>query len=202
MHQVIAKVSDSLTDFHDHVACHLQEGDLIFISIKSALYKQVAQTTNTWTSHVGIVIRENNEWWVAESAVPFSRKTRLKKFLKRTVGTQVCIRRLNGGLSREQLLLLKASIDSRMGILYHLGFDFNAKRQYCSKFVHHVYAEALNLKLGKVVTFEELLKSNPDTNLWFWRLWYFGRIPWNRKTLTPQSQLVDQQLETILLSEN
>ncbi|MBU2706729.1 hypothetical protein KCM76_12115 [Zooshikella marina] len=202
MQQVLGKANDSLTDFHDHVARHLQEGDLVFISIKSALYKQVAQATNTWTSHVGIAIKENNEWWVAESAVPFSRKTRLKKYLKRTIGTQVCIRRLKGGVSEEQLLQLKASINSRMRVLYHLGFDFDATRQYCSKFVHHVYAEALNMQLGEVVTFETLLKSNPNTKLWFWRLWYFGRIPWNRKTVTPQSQLVDQQLDTILLSEH
>ena len=39
------------------------------------------------------------------------------------------------------------------------------------------------------VTFAHLLERNPSAGLGFWRVWYFGRIPWTRETVTPASLL-------------
>lgn len=83
-----------------------------------------------------------------------------------------------------------------MGRLYGLGFDFDSRWMYCSKFVHRIYREALGLDLGRIQTFRELLDENPGANLNFWRFWYFGRIPWERRTLTPESLYQDEQLFT------
>ncbi|MCX4026265.1 hypothetical protein H0A36_20835 [Endozoicomonas sp. SM1973] len=192
---------NSIDELISIVNNNIKEGDLLFISIRSPLYKQVAKTTNTWVSHVGIALFENGQWVVAESAVPFSRKTPLNKYINRTVGTQLSIRRLNQPLSEEQLSGIKSSINKRLGILYHLGFKYDSKLQFCSKFVHEVFSESLSIQLGKIETFNELLKSNPSTNLTFWRLWYLGRIPWQRETVTPYSQLIDEQMYTVLFSE-
>jgi len=38
-------------------------------------------------------------------------------------------------------------------------------------------------KLGGVA----LLRHNPHADLRLWRSWYFGRIPWERTTVTPAS---------------
>ncbi|WP_230425646.1 YiiX/YebB-like N1pC/P60 family cysteine hydrolase [Spartinivicinus ruber] len=206
---MMAMAEDTLIYYQDNsveeliniVKNNIKEGDLLFISIKSPLYKQVAKTTNSWVSHVGIALFEDGEWVVAESAVPLSRKTPLRKYIKRTVGTQFSLCRLNQPINEEQLQKIKLGINNRLGILYHLGFNYSSQLQFCSKFVHEVFYEALSVQLGKVETFNELLLSNPNTNLLFWRLWYFGRIPWHRKTVTPYSQLIDEQLHTIVLSE-
>lgn len=193
--------NNSIEDLTNIVTSNIKEGDLLFISIKSPLYKQVAKTSNTWVSHVGIALLEGDQWVVAESAVPFSRKTPLKKYIQRTVGTQICIRRLNQPITTDQLSKIKTSLEKRLGTLYHLGFNFDSRLQFCSKFVHEVFSEALAIQLGKVETFNNLLLSNPSTNLLFWKLWYFGRIPWQRKTITPYSQLIDKQMHTVLFSE-
>lgn len=176
----------------------LNEGDIIFISIGCFPFTQVAQGTGSWCSHVGFVIKEYDQWFVMGSAVPFVKKTPLRKFLKRTNNYDLTIRRLPQTLSVEEIDGLKSSAKERMGRLYHTGFKFESSRQFCSKFVHQVFEEALGVKLGRVQTLGDLLAKNPQANLSFWKTWYFGRIPLQRKTITPNSQLVNPQLVTVL----
>ena len=175
----------------------LQEGDILFISINSFLYKQVARGTGSWCSHVGFVVREQGEWFVMESAVPVVKRSPLRSFLSKTCEDQVAIRRLKSGVSSDQIDRLKAEADKRLGAFYHLGFKYDSKRQFCSKFVHECFRDALGIKLGKVETLEVLLEQNPQASVGFWRAWYFGLIPWQRRTLTPASQLADDALETV-----
>ena len=77
----------------------------------------------------------------------------------------------------------------RMGTLYDTGFNVNSRRQFCSRFVREVIQEATDIQIGEVETFAMLLRRNSDPRLAFWRLWYFGRIPWQRCTVTPASLL-------------
>lgn len=180
------------------VTAQLKEGDILFISINSFLYKQVAQGTGSWCSHVGFAIQEKGKWYVLESAVPTVRKTPLHTFLKRTCNNEFALRRLPSELTTTQVLKLKSAADKRMGRWYHLGFNFDSTRQFCSKFVHQVFKDALDISVGKVETLQELIETNPQANLTFWRAWYLGFIPWQRRTITPTSLLVDPQLETII----
>jgi len=180
----------------------LKEGDILFISINSFLYKQVAQGTGSWCSHVGFAIKENDQWYVLESALPTVRKTPLHKFLQRTCNNELAIRRLPSALTETQLHHLKTAAAKRMGRWYHLGFNFDSSRQFCSKFVHQVFKEALDVQLGKIETLQELINTNPQANLSFWRTWYLGFIPWQRRTITPTSLLNDPQLQTIMSTQS
>lgn len=186
-----------LDQLEAQVRDNLQEGDILFISINAFLYKQVARGTGSWCSHVGFVVREQGEWFVLESAVPVVKRSPLRKYLARTCNNEVAIRRLKSGVSTAQVELLKVEAQKRMGTFYHLGFQFDSQRQFCSKFVHECFRDALGVKLGKVETLEGLLEQNPQASVGFWRAWYFGFIPWQRRTLTPASQLADDALETV-----
>jgi hypothetical protein len=84
-----------------------------------------------------------------------------------------------------------------MGRWYHLGFNYDSRRMFCSKFVHEVFREALGVEIGTVQTFGELLECKPDQALGFWKLWFFGRIPWTRRTVTPASQLASPLLQAV-----
>jgi len=187
-----------LDTLEQQVGDKLQEGDVLFISINAFLYKQVAQGTGSWSSHVGFAIKEQNQWLIIESKVPFVTKTPLRKFLSRTCNAEVMVRRLKQPPADSDIEKLKAAAEKRMGAIYHLGFKYNSKRQFCSKFVHQVFKEALGVELGKIQTLEQLLEENPQASVRFWRFWYFGFIPWQRKTLTPASQIADPTLDTIL----
>ena len=179
----------------------LQVGDVVFIRVANFLYRRVADATNSWTSHVGLISgREQGEWLVAESAVPRSRYCPLSRFVSRSAGGQYAVKRLKTPLTEADQRRLQAEAAQRMGIWYHLGFDFDSPRQFCSKFVHEIYREALGVEIGTVEPFRALLARNPESPLTFWKLWFLGRIPWERRTITPGSQYECAQLESI--SEN
>lgn len=176
----------------------LKQGDIVFIAIPNPLYRRVARGTGSPASHVGVLLQDDlGEWIVAESAVPLSKYSRLEDFLKRTDRGWFCIRRLKQPLSDTQVDRLKDACDARMGRLYHLGFKFESNRLFCSKFVYEVFRDALQVEVGRLETLRDLYARLPRTPLLFWRLWYFGRIPWSRVTVTPASQMESGQLTTV-----
>lgn len=181
----------------------LKSGDIVFVATPSPLYRRVARATGSKASHVGIVFEDEQAGWVvAESAVPRSRYRPLEQFLGRSDDDWFVVRRLKQELTPDQVAVLRAACDQRMGRWYHLGFKYESARTFCSKFVHEVYREALGIDIGEVETFSELLRRNPGEPLGFWKLWFFGFIPWQRKTVTPASQLQSPRLNTIWHSGN
>lgn len=180
----------------------LQSGDLIFTSINNFLYRQVARTTRSRTSHVGIIFRDEQQGWlVAESAVPRSRFTTLNKFIARSDHGWYVIRRHRGGLSASQAERLRQLCRERCGQWYHLGFNYDSRLTYCSKYAHDAYRDALGLEVGQFETFGELLQNNPAAPVWFWRIWFFGSVPWERKTITPASLMNSPELVTVATSD-
>lgn len=173
----------------------VRSGDIIFISVTA--FTKVSAATNCPANHVGIVFNDPKRGWlVAESAVPLSRYTPLANFIARSDDGWCAIRRLKTGLTELQVSALRAQCDARMGVVYHPGFRYESRRQFCSKFVYDVYQTALGIKIGELETFSHLLDRNPEAGLGFWRVWFFGRIPWNRLTVTPASQFGSDLLET------
>lgn len=176
----------------------LQAGDLLFTSIPNFLYRRVAKATGSLASHVGIVFHDSDAGWlVAESAVPIVKYTPLADFIARSDKGWLVVRRLRGGLSAGQVEALRRECDARMGKLYHLGFHFFSSRQFCSKFVYETYRAAVGIEIGTLESFRTLLSRHPETPLLFWRLWFLGRIPWSRLTVTPASQITSDKLDTV-----
>jgi hypothetical protein len=180
----------------------IQSGDVIFIATAAALFRKVARSTSCRASHVGIAFQDPVQGIiVAESAIPWSPYTPLDRFIARSDDRWYVVRRPHLPLSATEVECLRAACDVRMGILYHLGFDFQSTRQFCSKFVHEVYNEALGWQIGKLERIEDILVSNPNESIGFWRWWFFGRIPWQRLTVTPASRLRCETLYTVFESE-
>ncbi len=180
----------------------LQPGDLVFISVINPLYRHVAAVTKSKATHVGIAFRdEKNGWTIAESTVPFAKFTPLNKFLARSHDSWVAVRRLRTGLSSEQLMQLRAACDLRVGTVYEVGFSYDSRRLFCSKLAYDAYLEATGIEVGLLESFSDLLKKYPDQSLRFWRFWFFGRIPWSRRTVTPASQLHSEAV-TVIYSSN
>jgi hypothetical protein len=51
----------------DQAISMAQDGDLIFIDLPNPIFKQVAVSTQSWTSHLGLLLRaDNGDWLVAE----------------------------------------------------------------------------------------------------------------------------------------
>lgn len=175
-----------------------QIGDIVFIRVTARPFLEVASATNSWTNHVGVVVDDSDdEPLIAESTFPFARTTTLTGFLERSDHRRHAIARLTATLNDTQRRTLKSAVARRLGTFYDTGFNIDSRRQFCSRFVREVIEEATAIQLGEVETFATLLRHNTDPNLTFWRLWYFGRIPWQRRTVTPASLLRSPNMRVI-----
>lgn len=165
-------------------------GDVVFTRRGGPLFGAVADASGTWTSHVGIIVDyDKGDWIVAESGIPFVRKTPLRTFLGRSSGEKFAIMRFKDPMTERQKQALLALADHQLGRVYDLGFNIESSRTFCSKFVYEIVRDDSGRTLGQVETFDHLLKSNPKAPLFFWKVWYLGTIPWIRETITPASQL-------------
>ena len=172
----------------------LKVGDVVFIRVAARPFREVAAATDSWTNHVGIVIDTAGEDpLIAESTFPLSRTSKLSKFVARSEGGRLAIARLRA-LAPEQQPQIIAAAERRTGVFYDTGFDLHSRRQFCSRYVREVIAEATGIQVGEVETFAGLLSRKPHTDLGFWRVWYFGQIPWQRETVTPASLLRSPEL--------
>ncbi|CAM3122743.1 hypothetical protein SB6411_03049 [Klebsiella spallanzanii] len=150
-----------------------ETGDIVFTCIGTALIGQISTASQCWCNHVGIIIGHNgDDYLVAESRVPLSGVTTLTQFIHRSANHSYAVRRLRGGLTTEQKLSLMEQVPSRLHKLYHTGFKYDSSRQFCSKFVFDIYKDALCIPMGNVETFEQLLRSNPQAKLRFWKFWF------------------------------
>jgi hypothetical protein len=178
----------------------LRDGDLVFIAIFNPFYREVGKATRSWATHVGIAFRDGSDGWqVAESRIPFSCWTPLPRYLARAAQGLVAVRRLPRDLSPDEAAALREAAHLRMGRFYDIGFDLDRlNRQFCSRFVYEVFHEAVGVEIGPVKRFQDLLVEHPTPRLWPWKVFYRGRIPWHRRTVTPADQYRDPQLVTVL----
>lgn len=175
-------------------------GDIVFTWIGGPIFARVATTTQSWTSHVGIIVDyQHGDWIVAESGVPVVRKTALRKFIGHSVNQEFSIERLRHEPTKEETAVMLKFADSQMGKFYSLGFDLQSPRKtFCSKFVHDVVYVSTHQSIGEVESFDHLLHQNPDAPLSFWRIWFLGSIPWQRTTITPASELNSPLLRIVI----
>lgn len=176
----------------------LRVGDLVFIRVSALPFRKIAAATGSWTNHVGVVIEiDGAEPIVAESTFPFSRLSAFSRFVARSEGRRVAVARLKTPLTDLQRSRIYAAAKKRLGVWYDGGFDLHSNRQFCSRYAREVFRAGTGAEIGEVVTFAELLSRQPHSDLGFWRLWYFGRIPWNRETVSPGSLLASAHLDVI-----
>ncbi len=88
--------SDATETSLQSLGANMSVGDIVFIQVSARPFREVALATNSWTNHVGIVIDTSGaEPLIGESTFPFSRTTRLSKFIVRSSGGRVAVARLN-----------------------------------------------------------------------------------------------------------
>ena len=202
-HQVLAFAESSQTHTTANktaislasLSSSLKVGDVVFIQVKAKPFQEVAAATASWTNHVGIVVNTSGkEVLIAESTFPFSRTTTLSRFVARSEEGRFAVSRLATPLTEEQMQAVTKAAQSRLGIFYDTGFNLHSSRQFCSRYVREVLQEATGITLGEVETFGSLLERHPQADLSFWKIWYFGHIPWQRQTVTPASVLRSPEL--------
>ena len=173
-------------------------GDIVFIHVPARPFREVAAATGSWANHVGIVVdTTGDEPLIGESAFPLSRLTTLSRFAARSEKGWVAIKRLTTRLTPRQQRQVRVAASRRTGVLYDTGFNLHSRRQFCSRFVREVIDEATGISIGDVETFAALYARRPEAEIGFWKIWYLGRIPWARETVTPASLMRSAQLSLV-----
>ena len=189
-----APTSESVAD----LGKSLQVGDIVFTRVGAYPFRKVAEATGTWTNHVGIVLDvSGKEPMIGESHFPFSGSTKLSRFVARSAGGRVAVMRLPTPLTQAQQIAVVAAAAQRRHVFYDTGFDAHSHRQFCSRYVREVLQQGAGVEVGQVETFQQLLAGAPRADVGFWRVWYFGSIPWQRETITPASVLHTPGLKTV-----
>jgi hypothetical protein len=196
--QAIEESKIQKSDNLQQLASQLEVGDVVFIHVSVLPFEKISSTTGSWTNHVGIVVDvSGKEPIIGESRVPFSGTTTLSRFVARSKSGRVEVKRLNIPLNVEQKREVLIAANQRAWILYDTGFNLHSNRQFCSRYVREVLNEATGVNVGVVENFTTLLKNNPNTDLNFWKVWYFGNIPWERETVSPASILQSGKMKTV-----
>ncbi len=176
----------------------LAVGDIVFIRVGAYPFRKVADATGSWTNHVGIVLDVSSaQPVIGESRFPLSASTTLSAFVARSAGGRVAVMRMPEPLSARQQAGIAAAAAQREHVLYDTGFDLHSRRQFCSRYVREVLQQGAGVEVGTVQDFRSLLAESPHPDVGFWRLWYFGHIPWQRETVTPASLLHTPGLRTV-----
>ena len=172
---------------------------MIFIACGAELFRRVAAATGCWANHVGLAFKNaSGHWMVHESAIPLARRTPLALYLARGGRRQVVVARPRQALTPDQVSALRAASLERLGRYYDFGFNFDGRGQFCSKYVQECYLEATGQPLGQLQTFADLLAAQPHHPLGPWKLWFLGRIPWHRRTVSPASLLDSPKLQPVV----
>lgn len=180
------------------LAASLEVGDAVFIHVPVFLFKQISSTTASWTNHVGIVVDiTGKEPIIGESRVPFSGTTTFSRFIGRSAAGRVEVRRLNTVLTEQQKKDVLLAAKKRSWKFYDTGFNLHSNRQFCSRYVREILEDATGTSVGKAESFETLLKNNPNTDLKFWKVWFFGNIPWERETVSPSRLRESEEMHTL-----
>ena len=140
----------------------IQNGDIIFQTSKSRQSKAIQLATKSKYSHIGIIYKKANAYYVFEAVQPV-KLTKLDKWIKRGEGGKYVIKRLKNAktiLTADKLSKMKKIGNKFMGKNYDLYFEWSDKKIYCSELVWKVYKRALGIEIGKLEKLEDFDLSN------------------------------------------
>jgi len=181
---------------------NLKEGDLIFQSSNSGQSRAIQLATHSKYSHVGMIIRENNEWKVLEAVQPV-RITPLNQWIKRGDNNHFVTKRL-----KNEALLTPIIIDQmkRYGKTflnknYDIYFEWSDEKIYCSELIWKIYNELLGLELGELQALREFDFSHPIVQSIAAQR-YGNEIPENEMAISPGEMFHSELLETIIIKND
>lgn len=176
----------------------IQNGDIIFQTSTSGQSKAIQIATGSKYSHMGIIYKEGNDFFVYEAVQPV-KLTPLKDWIKRGEDWHFVIKRIKNSeslLTQETLTKMKQIGEKYAGKDYDLYFEWSDSRIYCSELVWKIYKEAVGLEIGEL---EKLGDFNLTDNAVKQKLMerYGDNIPKEELVISPALMFNSDQLITI-----
>jgi len=193
----------------------VQEGDLIFQGKGSETNRLIARSTMTWTSHVGVVLKQEGQWKVVHATPPHVKSEGLCKFIGN--GGSHAVLRVKNGITPSQVERL--SRDALEAVQLKIPYDTThldvSGKTHCSKFIHELFANQ-GIKIGYWQSLSSIAaeflgsESEKQELIKKWDKKFGGMLlggnmvtrawAWSYKTVTPASQLRDTDLAVVSCS--
>ncbi len=188
-----------------------REGDLLFQDLDCGPLCDAIENVekgygNTNISHVGIVVKDNGKWYVAE-AYGMVKKTPLYDFINRTLDKNGNPKIIVGRIKeqyRAYTANFKRILDTLYGKPYDDEFRINNGKYYCCELVYEVFADSNGNKLFDLIPmkFSAPASGTPDS-VW---IEYFKKmnleVPCNQPGCNPANYSKSDKLEIIAVLGN
>ena len=175
-----------------------QNGDIIFQVSTSGQSKAIQIATGSKYSHMGIIYKQGNDFFVYEAVQPV-KLTSLNDWIKRGENGHYVVKRIENSeclLTPEALTKMKQIGEQYTGKDYDLYFEWTDSRIYCSELVWKIYKEAVGLEIGEL---EKLSDFNLTDKAVQQKLLekYGDNIPKEELVISPASMFNSDKLETV-----
>ena len=175
-----------------------QNGDIIFQTSKSGQSKAIQIATGSKYSHMGIIYKQGNDYFVYEAVQPV-KLTPLNDWINRGENGHYVVKRIKNSenlLTPETLTKMKQIGEKYAGKDYDLYFEWSDSRIYCSELVWKIFKETVGLEIGEL---EKLGDFNLTDNAVKQKLMerYGDNIPKEELVISPASMFNSDQLVTI-----
>ncbi len=185
--------------FSDDSVQELQNGDIIFQTSKSSQSKAIQLATGSRYSHVGIVYRKGDDFFVFEAVQPV-KTTPLDKWIQQGENRHFVVKRLRNAeklLTADVLQKMKLAGSRFEGKNYDLYFEWSDQRIYCSELVWKIYKEAAGVELGELEFLKSFNIKHPSVAQKL-RERYGRNIPLNERVISPESIYQSEKLVTVI----
>ncbi len=176
----------------------IQDGDIIFQISKSSQSKAIQLATNSKYSHMGIIYKKADSFFVYEAVQPV-KMTPIKKWINRGVDKHYVIKRLKNAenvLTDETLNKMKSYGENFIGKSYDLYFEWSDDKIYCSELVWKIYKKNTGIEIGQLEKLSDFDLSNEIVKQKI-KERYGENIPMNEKVISPAAMFNSTNLETI-----
>lgn len=145
-----------------------REGDIIFQKSRSSQSEALREGTGSEWTHVGILLKENGTWVVAEAIQPV-RKTAFLSFVGPKRSRGFFIKRVRPeilAMNAIQVKALKAKLKPEYGKSYDIFFQWKDDLIYCSELVWKAFYSAFSIEgkpfeLSRVQRMKDLKLDGP-----------------------------------------
>lgn len=169
-----------------------KEGDLIFQSLPfGELTKVIEGATNSLYSHVGLLVKKDNSWYVRE-AIGEVKDTHLYIWIVRGRQSDFAIYRFK---EEYQDIIPKLVNQSKtfLGLPYDFAYKLDDENIYCSELIFKSYKQITGKNLGKLVKLADLNWKPYKEFI----LSIENQIPLERVMITPKDLSQAKELEKV-----
>jgi hypothetical protein len=175
-----------------------RDGDIIFQTSRSDQSKAIQLATNSRYSHMGIIYKMADQYYVYEAVQPV-KLTRMDAWIKRGENSRYVIKRLKNSeaiLTSENLNKMKRIGERFKGKDYDIYFEWSDDKIYCSELVWKIYKEAFKIEIGQLQNLRDFdLSSDVVKEKMLQR--YGDHIPLDEPVISPASMFDSDKSETV-----